>query len=118
MTGFLTTHVLDVMNGTPANEMKIELFEIKSEKCNILAHIITNQDGRSKKPILANEVFKIGEYELLFYVGDYFSAKDTPLNNGQFLDIVPVRFKIDDKNSHYHVPLLVTPYGYSTYRGS
>lgn len=118
MTGFLTTHVLDVMNGAPASEMKIELFEIKGDKRNKLAHIITNQDGRSEKPILASEVFKAGEYELLFYVGDYFSAKNTKLNNGQFLDIVPVRFKISDENSHYHVPLLVSPYGYSTYRGS
>ncbi len=118
MTGFLTTHVLDVMNGTPASKMKIELFEIKGESRNKLATIITNKDGRSEKPILVSEVFKTGSYELLFYVGDYFNSNGAALKNGQFLDIVPVRFIISDVTSHYHVPLLVSPYGYSTYRGS
>ncbi|MCF6343889.1 MAG: hydroxyisourate hydrolase [Devosiaceae bacterium] len=116
--GYLTTHVLDTMSGSPAANMKIELFEIQGENKNLLIEATTNQDGRCEKPLLAKESFKLGTYELLFYVSDYFANIDANLKNGQFLDIVPVRFTLSDAKAHYHVPLLVSPYGYSTYRGS
>jgi 5-hydroxyisourate hydrolase len=116
--GYLTTHVLDTMAGIPAAKMKIELFEIKENSRNLLASEITNGDGRCEKPILGQADFKGGIYELLFHVSDYFMGINIKPQNGQFLDIVPVRFTITDENSHYHVPLLVSPYGYSTYRGS
>ncbi len=116
--GYLTTHVLDTMAGNPAAGMKIELYEIKGDKRISLASAITNQDGRCEKPLLAEAMFKKGTYELLFYVSDYFTSLNFTPQNGQFLDIVPVRFMIADEDAHYHVPLLVSPYGYSTYRGS
>lgn len=115
--GYLTTHVLDNMLGIPAKEMKIELYALTDER-KLLNSVITNNDGRCKNPILKQEDFKSGEYELVFYVSDYFKSKNITPNNGQFLNIVPVRFNIADENSHYHVPLLVSPYAYSTYRGS
>lgn len=116
--GYLTTHVLDTMSGSPASEMKIELFEIQGADKNLLVEATTNQDGRCEKPLLAKGSFKLGTYELLFYVSDYFAKNNVELQNGQFLDIVPVRFTLSDEKAHYHVPLLVSPYGYSTYRGS
>ncbi len=116
--GFLTTHILDTMSGSPAANMKIELFAVKGEVRELIASAKTNKDGRCEKPLLAEDSFKIGTYELRFYVGDYFISIGTELQNGQFLDIVPVRFMISDERAHYHVPLLVSPYGYSTYRGS
>jgi len=115
--GYLTTHVLDNMLGIPASEMKIELYALTDGR-KLLASKITNQDGRCEKPILPQADFITGEYELLFYVSEYFTAKNIKPNNGEFLTIVPVRFTISDADSHYHVPLLVSPYAYSTYRGS
>jgi len=115
--GYLTTHVLDNMLGIPASKMKIELYSLISGR-KLLASEITNNDGRCEKPILIQEDFATGEYELLFYVSDYFAAKNIKPNNGEFLTIVPVRFTISNADSHYHVPLLVSPYAYSTYRGS
>ena len=116
--GYLTTHVLDTMAGNPAAEMKIDLYEIKGDKRIFLVKAVTNQDGRCDEPLLAENTFKNGTYELLFHVSDYFSSLNFTPKNGQFLDIVPVRFIIADEDAHYHVPLLVSPYGYSTYRGS
>ncbi len=116
--GYLTTHVLDMVSGAPAAKMKIELFEIDGNSRKLLSSVFTNEDGRCEKPILEQGQFKTGCYELLFFVADYFAAMSAQLPSGQFLDIVPVRFMITDEASHYHVPLLVSPYGYSTYRGS
>ena len=105
--GVLTTHVLDTMNGRPAAGMKIELFS----SGKLTKSVMTNADGRTDAPLLQGDEFAAGSYELLFHVGDYFGDRS-------FLDQVPVRFRISNANAKYHVPLLVTPWAYSTYRGS
>jgi 5-hydroxyisourate hydrolase len=105
----LTTHVLDTMRGLPATGMKIELWSLDQSK--MLKSVQTNSDGRTDSPLLASEEMTTGNYELIFFVGDYF-------NERRFLDRVPVRFVISDAAAKYHVPLLVSPWAYSTYRGS
>ena len=116
--GRLTTHILDIMSGKPAAGVTIELFLLDGDSRELLAKAITNADGRCEKPLLEGKVFQVGEYELVFHVGDYFAARGAAVTEPAFLDAVPVRFSIADAGSHYHVPLLVSPYGYSTYRGS
>jgi 5-hydroxyisourate hydrolase len=106
--GKLTTHVLDTMRGKPAANLEIRLFDASH---TLLKTIRTNTDGRADMPLLEDESLKIGIYTLEFEVGAYFG-------NADFLNVVPVQFGISDPNAHYHVPLLVSPYGYSTYRGS
>ena len=113
----LTTHVLDIFSGKPGKGIKVELFFFNGEKREKINSIILNSDGRSDKPLVENETFKNGKYELIFYIGDYFK-KITTLNELQFLDDVVVRFGISNNKEHYHVPLLVSPWSYSTYRGS
>ncbi len=103
----LTTHVLDTREGRPAAGMKIELWS----SGKLLKTVTTNADGRTDAPLLNAEEFSTGNYELVFHVGDYFGER-------RFLDRVPVRFTIDDAEKKYHVPLLVSPWSYSTYRGS
>lgn len=112
--GRLTTHVLDTSHGRPARGMRIDLFALHGDHGHHLLESHTNADGRVDAPLLEGESFAPGEFELQFHVGQYFSrlGLDSP-----FLDIVPVRFRISEK-AHYHVPLLVTPFSYSTYRGS
>ena len=105
----LTTHVLDTMRGVPAAGMKIELWSIDQSK--MLKSVQSNSDGRVDEPLLASEQMKAGNYELVFFVGDYFGER-------RFLDRVPVRFVISESTAHYHVPLLVSPWSYTTYRGS
>lgn len=114
-SGRLTTHVLDTATGKPAAGLRIELFRVSAATRESLVVRMTNDDGRTDAPMLAGDDFRPGEYELEFRVGDYFGAStdDVP-----FLDVVPVRFGITDADAHYHVPLLVAPYAYSTYRGS
>lgn len=116
--GFLTTHVLDTARGLPAAGIKIVLSRIEEDGTTELAQMTTNADGRTDQPILSQKDFATGIYTLTFHAGDYLRATqqdgDTPL----FLDIVPIRFGISDPAAHYHVPLLLSPYGYSTYRGS
>lgn len=113
----LTTHVLDVFSGKPGKGIKVELFFFNGEKREKINSIILNNDGRSDKPLVENEKFKNGKYELIFYIGDYFK-KITTLNELQFLDDVVVRFGISNNKENYHVPLLVSPWSYTTYRGS
>ena len=113
----LTTHVLDVFSGKPGKGIKVELFFFNGEKREKINSIILNSDGRSDKPLVENETFKNGKYELIFYIGDYFK-KITTLDEIQFLDDVVVRFGISNNKENYHVPLLVSPWSYSTYRGS
>ena len=113
----LTTHVLDVFSGKPGKGIKVELFFLDGDNREKLCSIVLNNDGRSEKPLVENEKFKNGKYELIFYIGDYFKTI-TKLDQLQFLDDVVVRFGISNNNENYHVPLLVSPWSYSTYRGS
>lgn len=116
-TGRLTTHVLDTAHGQPAKGLGIDLLAVHDGHAHLLHSFVTNDDGRCDKPLLEGADFALGTYELLFNVGAYFSKLGIPEDN-PFLDAVPVRFVISDATAHYHVPLLVSPYGYSTYRGS
>ena len=114
--GRLTTHVLDIANGCPGAAIRIELF--RSGNPTPVTTATTNSDGRCDSPLLADKSFITGEYELVFHAGEYFNAKGQQDGKQRFLDRVVVRFGIDDEQQHYHVPLLLSPYGYSTYRGS
>jgi 5-hydroxyisourate hydrolase len=116
--GRLSTHVLDTMSGTPAAGVRIELYAIAGEGRRLVASATTNRDGRTDGPLLAGDDLSVGAYELLFHVGDYFRAKGASLPSPAFLEVVPVRFGIADPAANYHVPLLVSPFAYSTYRGS
>ncbi|MGO3343811.1 MAG: hydroxyisourate hydrolase [Marinomonas sp.] len=116
--GYLTTHVLDTAHGTPANNVAVTLYEIIDGQKIELVKSITNEDGRCDQPILPEKNFKKGVYELEFAIGHYYRSKNTELAEPLFLDDVIIRFGINDESSHYHVPVLVSPYGYSTYRGS
>ena len=114
MPGKLSTHVLDLTTGRPAAGMRIELWK-NDGKHAMLKAVTTNADGRTDGPLLAGAEMAVGSYELVFFVKDYFV---THLEDSPFLDRVPVRFAIADAAAGYHVPLLVTPWAYSTYRGS
>jgi 5-hydroxyisourate hydrolase len=118
--GKLTTHVLDTAHGCPAAQMAVELWAVNPEsgQKTQLKSIVTNADGRVDAPLLAEAEFEVGVYELVFYLGDYFARFSDPLPNPPFLDRVPLQFGIADPSSHYHVPLLASPWSYSTYRGS
>ncbi len=115
--GFLTTHVLDTAHGRPAAGVRIDLYRIDDGRHH-LRSATTNNDGRCDEPLLAGNEFRAGDYELIFHVGDYFTALGERLPEPKFLDQVVIRFGIADESRHYHVPLLVSPFGYSTYRGS
>ena len=115
--GQLTTHVLDTSAGRPGSGIAWTLYRLE-DRHSLLCNGITNDDGRNDGPILSGETFMAGTYELHFEVGDYFRRNDASLSTPAFLDTVVLRFGIQDPNEHYHVPLLVSPYGYSTYRGS
>jgi 5-hydroxyisourate hydrolase len=117
--GRLTSHVLDVAHGRPAAGVRIDLAVIEAAGgARLLATATTDADGRTGAPILAGDAMAAGVYELTFHVGAYFAALGTPLADPPFLDRVPVRFAIADPGAHYHVPLLVSPWSYTTYRGS
>lgn len=116
--GLLTTHVLDTANGIPAANMQIDLLKSAGEKLTILNTISTNSNGRSEAPLIEQDDFTAGVWELGFYVADYYSALGLDLPEPAFLDIVTIRFGVADASAHYHVPLLVSPWSYSTYRGS
>ncbi len=111
--GRLSTHVLDTSTGRPGAGVRVVL----RRGDEVLADTRTNADGRTDKPLLEGATFQAGSYELTFHIGDYFRAKDTLLADPPFLDVVPLRFSIVE-DTHYHVPLLVSPFAYSTYRGS
>ena len=115
--GFLTTHVLDTARGLPAAGMVIELYRVDGERL-LVRKKVTNSDGRTDRPILPTEEFATGSYELVFHAGDYLDGCGAPPESPRFLDVIPIRFGISDIDAHYHVPLLISPFGYSTYRGS
>ncbi|SDW32130.1 hydroxyisourate hydrolase [Roseicitreum antarcticum] len=117
-TGFLTTHVLDTARGLPAQGLRIALFRLEGAERRLLAETVTNADGRTDAPILPAAAFAPGSYELVFQAGAYLRATGQAGAEPLFLDSVPIRFGMSDAESHYHVPLLLSPYGYSTYRGS
>jgi 2-oxo-4-hydroxy-4-carboxy-5-ureidoimidazoline decarboxylase len=114
--GWLSTHVLDTMDGKPAAGVRLELYEIGASARGLITQAVTNADGRTDQPLLAGAPLRIGTYELQFFVGLHFARLATA--DPPFLDMVPIRFSIAEPESHYHVPLLVTPWSYSTYRGS
>ena len=120
MAGKLTTHVLDTANGCPAAGMTIHLWAIAPDSGSRphLNSVLTNRDGRADSPLLADADFQVGLYELVFEVGPYFQQHKPTLPQPPFLDQVPLRFGIADADAHYHVPLLTSPWSYSTYRGS
>lgn len=118
MPAKLSTHVLDTTHGCPAAGMKIELWSIDGEARTLVITAKTNADGRTDAPLLSADEMEAGQYEIVFFVGDYFAAKTSALPKIRFLDRVPVRFAIAEVGASYHVPLLCSPWAYSTYRGS
>ena len=114
--GRLSTHVLDTMDGKPAAGVRLELYEIGASARGLIAQATTNADGRTDQPLLSGAPLRIGTYELLFFIGPHFAR--LAMADPPYLDVVPVRFSIAEPEGHYHVPLLVTPWSYSTYRGS
>lgn len=118
MTGYLTTHVLDTARGCPAEGIRIALYRVSGNSHRKIAETVTNADGRTDAPILPAEAFKTGTYELVFFAGDYLRASGQAEGEVLFLDEVPIRFGMSDADAHYHVPLLLSPFGMSTYRGS
>ncbi|MGH8617997.1 MAG: hydroxyisourate hydrolase [Burkholderiales bacterium] len=116
--GKLSTHVLDTVRGSAAAGVRIDLVRCGGESRMLLKTVKTNADGRTDEPLLTGDAFVAGAYELVFFVADYFAGAGVPQGSPPFLDRVPVRFTIADPHNNYHVPLLVTPWSYSTYRGS
>lgn len=117
-TGYLTTHVLDTARGVPAEGMQIVLYRLDGATREVIAAKHTNSDGRTDGPILPAEAFATGTYELIFHAGDYLRATDQAGAEPLFLDEIPIRFGMSDGSAHYHVPLLLSPFSFSTYRGS
>ena len=109
--GRLTTHVLDTARGQPGSGVALELFLLEGKDWKLLKTLTTNSDGRTDAPLLEGAALRAGTYQLVFHVGAYFGSRE-------FLDLVPIRFSITDAAAHYHVPLLCSPWGYTTYRGS
>jgi 2-oxo-4-hydroxy-4-carboxy-5-ureidoimidazoline decarboxylase len=117
--GHLSTHVLDTHRGEPASGLVIEFVElVGAEEQLVLRREVTNREGRTDEPLIGGRPLPIGRYELRFHIGDYFAGLDVRQSDPPFLDIVPVRFALAEPEGHYHVPLLVTPWSYTTYRGS
>ncbi len=116
--GRLSTHVLDTADGRPAAGVALELFAMEGEDRRLVTRMSTNADGRTDAPLMSGDGFRPGTYELVFRVGDYFRAMGTRTAEPPFLDVVPIRFTLSEADGHYHVPLLVSPWSYSTYRGS
>jgi 5-hydroxyisourate hydrolase len=117
-SGYLTTHVLDTAKGCPAAGIRVSLYRVGANGNTKIAEAVTNDDGRTDAPILPADKFAVGSYELVFAAGDYLRASGQAGAEPMFLDEVPIRFGMSEADSHYHVPLLISPYGYSTYRGS
>jgi 5-hydroxyisourate hydrolase len=114
----LTTHVLDTANGKPGEGIKIEFSALEGDTYKLLATVTTNADGRNAQPLLTPENMKAGKYQLVFYIGEYFTKMGAQLPNPPFLEKAVIQFGMADATAHYHVPILATPWSYTTYRGS
>ena len=116
--GRLTTHILDTAHGCPGSAVKIELYRVDGAQLTLIHRTLSNADGRCDAPLLQGDDYLSGAYELQFHVGAYYRARGVVMQEPAFLDVVVLRFGIDATQAHYHVPLLISPYSYSTYRGS
>ncbi len=116
--GYVTTHVLDAARGCPAAGMTIELYRIEGETRTLARSVVTNDDGRTDAPVIPKGELDRGVYELVFHAGTYLDQAGLAAESPKFLDLIPIRFGVADTEAHYHVPLLLSPYSYSTYRGS
>jgi 5-hydroxyisourate hydrolase len=116
--GKISTHVLDTAHGRPGAGVKVELYEVDGQQRRLLKADSTNQDGRCNSPLLEGDAMRAGRYELVFHAGDYFADMGARLTEPRFIDRVTIAFGIADPDQNYHVPLVVTPWSYSTYRGS
>jgi hydroxyisourate hydrolase len=115
----VTTHVLDVRIGRPAEGVQVELYELTGAgERKLIADVATNADGRTDKPLIGAGEARAGRFELVFHAGAYFRRTQAELADPPFLDLIPIRFGVADPQAHYHVPLIVSPWSYSTYRGS
>jgi 5-hydroxyisourate hydrolase len=114
----LTTHMLDTASGKPAEGVRIDFSVLEGEAYKLIRTVHTNVDGRNAEPLLTPETMKVGQYQLVFYLAEYFTKLGTVLPNPPFLDKAVIQFGMADATSHYHVPLLATPWSYTTYRGS
>jgi 5-hydroxyisourate hydrolase len=114
--GFLSTHILDTAQGKPANNVTVRLYSMETER-TLVKSLVTNEDGRTDELLLSETEFRLGTWELVFYITDYFRVSDLNFDDPPFLDEITLRFTIS-RDDHYHVPLLVSPWSYSTYRGS
>ena len=114
----LSTHVLDTARGKPASGVRIDLYSVADEARVHLKTVVTNADGRTDEALLSGETIPIGAYQLEFHAGDYLRSIGLELPDPAFLELIVIRFGISETSGHYHVPLLLSPYGYSTYRGS
>ncbi len=116
--GRLTTHVLDAAHGCPGSSIKVELYRVEGQQLELVNTALTNSDGRVDAPLLQGDDYRTGVYQLQFSAGAYYRARGVQLPDTAVLDVVVLRFGIDEQQEHYHVPLLISPYSYSTYRGS
>lgn len=116
--GRLSTHVLDTAKGKPAKGVKITLYQLVGQDRQKMTEVVTNADGRTDGPLLQGDALETGVYELVFCAGDYLRASGQAGEGVLFLDEIPIRFGVPDASQHYHVPLLISPFAYSTYRGS
>ncbi len=116
--GYVTTHVLDTSRGQPASGLTVDVYRWDGAARRLLASVVTNADGRTDAPVIADSDIAEAEFELVFHVGEYLDRTQGPAGGVRFLDLVPIRFGVSDAGQHYHVPLLLSPFGYSTYRGS
>ncbi len=114
----LTTHMLDVANGKPAEGVRIDFSAFDGDAYRLVRTVHTNADGRNAEPLLTAETMKVGQYQLAFHIAEYFTRLGTVLPNPPFLDVAVIQFGIADATAHYHVPLLASPWTYTTYRGS
>lgn len=117
-SGRLTTHVLDTAHGKPGAGIRIELFAVGEGAPRLIVSAVTNLDGRTDAPLLTGDAMKPGRYEIVFHIGAYFSGAGVAVPDPPFLDTVPIRFAIANAAAHYHIPLLASPWSYTTYRGS